>query len=97
MPALATRKEIGIVGIATVSGEMWAAALDAEPSALFAKVAIEDGVRCPMPEISKPKHQVSLSKSNRCQFAAAPSHGLAVGDAEEAKMNGFLRLESPAQ
>jgi hypothetical protein len=37
---------------------MWVAALDAEPSALLAKVAIEikDDVRCPMLEMHKPKH-----------------------------------------
>jgi hypothetical protein len=33
---------------------------------------------------------VSLSKSNRCQVAAAQSHGLAVGEAEE---DGRLRPE----
>lgn len=79
------RKEDGIVGIGTASGEMWAAALDAEPSALLAKFAIESEacVRCPKLEKLKPKHSESFSESSRCQFAVAHSHGLAVGDAEE--------------
>lgn len=73
------------MGIATASEEMWAAALDAEPSALLAKFAIEteDCVRCPKLEKLKPKHSESFSESNRCHLAVAHSHGLAVGDAEE--------------
>lgn len=87
MPTQEARKEVGIVGIVTASGEMWAAALDAEPSALLAKFAIEteDCVRCPKLEKPKPKHSESFSESNRCQFAVAHSHGLAAGDAEEGR------------
>lgn len=56
VPEQAARSDAGIVGIATVSGEMCAAALDAEHSALFARLAIGDFVRCPILEIRKPKH-----------------------------------------
>ncbi|GFP54062.1 hypothetical protein TASIC1_0003044000 [Trichoderma asperellum] len=85
VPTQEARKEVGIVGIVAASGEMWAAALDAEPSALLAKFAIQTGdyVCCPKLEKRKPKHSVSLSESNRCQFTFGHSHGLAVGDAEE--------------
>lgn len=87
MPTQEARKAVGIAGIETASGEMWAAALDAEPSALMAKFAIETGdcVRCPKLETLKPKHSESFSESSRCQFAVAHSHGLAVGDAEEGR------------
>lgn len=89
----ATRSEAGIVWAATASGEMCATALDAEHSALFARLAIDNCVRWPMLETRKPKHSVSLSKSDRCQVAAAQSHGLAVGEAEE---DGSLRPERSA-
>ncbi|TFB05297.1 hypothetical protein CCMA1212_003029 [Trichoderma ghanense] len=63
-PVQAVRSEAGIAGIAgmaTESGEMCAAALDAEDSALLARLAIGGCVRWPMLEMRKPKHQVSLS------------------------------------
>lgn len=46
-----------------------------------------------MLETRKPKHSVSLSKSDRCQVAAAQSHGLAVREAED---DGSLRPERSA-
>lgn len=63
-PVQANRSEVdiaGIAGMATESGEMSAAALDAEDSALLARLAIGDCVRWPKLEKRKPKHQVSLS------------------------------------